>query len=56
MTMYLGKDRKHVIPSMTVTHASVAGLAARIGHMGHKLYMNFFFYFQCYLTMYILRQ
>jgi hypothetical protein len=30
---------------MTVTHASVAGLAARIGHMGHELYMNIFFLF-----------
>jgi len=43
MTVYLGKDRKYVTPSVTVTHASVAGLAARIGHMGHELYMNIFF-------------
>jgi hypothetical protein len=56
MTVYLGKDRIHVTASMTVTHASVAGLAARIGYMGHELYMNIFFYFQRYLTMYILRQ
>jgi len=43
MTVYLGKDRKHVTPSMTATHANVAGLAARIGHVRHKLYMGNFF-------------
>jgi hypothetical protein len=45
MTVYLGKDRKHVTPSMTVTHAAVAGLAARLEHVGHKLYMDRFFSF-----------
>jgi hypothetical protein len=43
--MYLGKDRKHVTSSMTVTHATVAGLAARIEHVGHRLYMDSFFSF-----------
>jgi len=45
VTVYLGKNRKHVTPSMTATHATVTGLAARSGHVGHKLYMgNFFSY------------
>jgi len=43
MTVYLGKDRKHVTPSMTATHATVTGLAARSGHVGHMLYMGNFF-------------
>ena len=43
MTVYLGKDRKHVTPSMTATHATVTGLAARSGHVGPKLYMGNFF-------------
>ena len=43
MTAYLGKERKHVTPSMTATQANVTGLAARIGHVGHKLYMGKFF-------------
>jgi hypothetical protein len=43
MTVYLGKDRKHATPSMTVTHATVTGLAARSGHVGHKVYMGNFF-------------
>ena len=37
MIVYLGRDRKHVTPSMTATHANVIGLAARTGHVGHKL-------------------
>ena len=37
MTMYLGKDRKHVTSSFTATHAAVTGLAARIEHLGHNL-------------------
>jgi hypothetical protein len=37
MTVYLGKDRKRVTPSMTATHATVTGLAARTEHLGHKL-------------------
>ena len=28
---------------MTATHATVTGLAARIEHVGHKLYMDSFF-------------
>ena len=42
MNMYLGKDGKCAIPSMTATHATVTGLAARIEH-GYKLYMDNFF-------------
>jgi len=45
ITVYLEKDRKHVTPSMTTTHATVTGLAARIEHLGHKLYMDNFFSF-----------
>jgi hypothetical protein len=41
MTVCLGKDRKHTTPS-TATHVSVRGLAARIEHVGHKLYMGSF--------------
>jgi len=43
MTVYLGKDRKRVTPSMTTTHVTVIGPAARIEHLGHKLYMDNFF-------------
>ena len=43
MTMHLGKDRKCATPSITATHATVRGLAARIEHLGHKLYMGSFF-------------
>ena len=43
MTMYLRKDRKCATPTMTATHATVTGLAARTEHVGHKLYMNNFF-------------
>jgi len=41
MTMYLGKDRKLVTPS-TATCVTVRGLAAKIEHVGHKLYMGSF--------------
>ena len=43
MTMYLGKGRKHATFSMTATYATVTGLAARIEHVGHKLYTENFF-------------
>jgi len=43
MTVYLGKDRKRVTPSMTTTYATVTGLAARTEHLGHKLYKDNFF-------------
>ena len=43
MTMYLDKGRKCATPSMTATHATVRGLAARVEHLGHKLYMGNFF-------------
>jgi hypothetical protein len=42
MTMYLGKDRKHATSSFTGAHATVTGLAARIEHVGHNLYMDNF--------------
>jgi hypothetical protein len=45
MTAHIGKDRKHVTPSMTTIHVTVTGLAARIEHFGHKLYMDKFFLF-----------
>jgi hypothetical protein len=44
MTVYLGKDKKHVTPSMTATHATVTGLTARTKHVGHKVYVDNFFY------------
>ena len=40
--VHLPNDRKHATPSMTATHATVTGLAARIEHVGHKLYMDNF--------------
>jgi len=43
MIVYLGKDRKCATTSMTATHATVTGLAARIEHVGHRLYMDSFF-------------
>jgi len=43
MTVYLEKDRQHVTSSTTASHATVTGLAARSGHVGHKLYMGNFF-------------
>jgi hypothetical protein len=43
MTVYLGKDRKLAIPTMTATHATVTGLTGRIENLGHKLYMDSFF-------------
>jgi hypothetical protein len=43
MIMYLGKDRKCAPTSMIATHATVTGLAVRIEHVGHRLYMDNFF-------------
>lgn len=43
MTMCLGKDRKRATPSLTAARATVTGLAARIKHVGLKLYMDIFF-------------
>jgi hypothetical protein len=45
MTMHLGKDRKCATPSMTATHASVTGPAARNENVGHKFYMDSFLSF-----------
>jgi hypothetical protein len=42
MTMHLGKDRKCATPSMTATHATVTGLAARNEPVGHKFYVDSF--------------
>jgi len=44
MTVYLGKERKHVTPSMTATHANVTGLVAKNEYVGHKLYMGSFYF------------
>jgi hypothetical protein len=43
MTVYLGKDRKCVTPSMIATHATVTGFIAKNEHVGHKLYVDNFF-------------
>ena len=43
MMVYLDKDRKCAATSMTATHATVTGLAARIEHVGHGFYMDSFF-------------
>jgi len=43
LIMHLGKDRKCATPSMAATHVTVRGLAARIEHLGHMLYMGNFF-------------
>jgi hypothetical protein len=40
MTMYIGKDKKCATPTMTAKHATVRGLAARIEHFGHQLYVG----------------
>jgi hypothetical protein len=41
MTVYLGKERKHVTTTMTATHAAVTPLnKARSENLGHKLYMD----------------
>jgi hypothetical protein len=56
MTVYLGKDRKNVTPSMTATQTTVTGLTARTEHLEHKLYMDKSFPFPVLLTMYTLRQ
>jgi hypothetical protein len=41
--MYLSRDRKHVIATMTTIHASVSGLTTRIENfLAHTLYMNSF--------------
>ena len=42
VTVYLGKDRKCVTPSMAATHATVTGFTARNEHVGHKLYVDNF--------------
>ena len=43
-------------PFMTATHASVTGLAARIDHVGHELYMDSFFSSPALFDDYVLRQ
>jgi len=43
MTVYLGKDRKCMTPSMTATQATGTGLAARTEHVRHKLNVDNFF-------------
>jgi hypothetical protein len=44
VTVHLGKDRKFATPTMTANHTTVAGLTRRIENLGHKLYMDNFFY------------
>jgi uncharacterized membrane protein len=43
MRAHLGKDRKCATGTMTATHATVAGLT-RIENVGHKLYMDDFYF------------
>jgi len=43
VTMCSGKDRNRVTASLTSTLATVTGLSARIGNVGHKLYMDILF-------------
>jgi hypothetical protein len=43
MSAYLGRDRKHVIATMTAVHTTVSGLITRTGNLGHKLYVDNFF-------------
>ena len=40
MTVYAGKDRKHVTPSMTSTHVNVTERTVRTENVGHTLYMD----------------
>jgi hypothetical protein len=44
MRAHLGKDRTHTTGTMTATHKTVAGLTTRIQNVGHKLYMDYFFF------------
>ena len=53
ITVYLGKDRKHVAPCATATHAAVTGLAARTEHVVHKLYTDYFFSSPALFMIYI---
>jgi hypothetical protein len=41
VTVYSGKDRKRVAPSLTATDTSVTGLATRTENVGYKLYKSF---------------
>jgi len=43
MTVYLSKDERSMTPSMTVAHATVTRLTARLENMVHKLYVDNFF-------------
>jgi hypothetical protein len=38
MAVYLSKDGKHAVPSLTVTHAAVTIYTVRTENVGHKLY------------------
>jgi sorbitol-specific phosphotransferase system component IIBC len=40
MTVYLGKDRKLVTPTMTTTHQTVAGRLRKTENLGNKLYID----------------
>jgi len=44
MTVCACKDRKHVTPSMTATHATVTELGARNENVRHNLYVDNFIF------------
>jgi hypothetical protein len=57
MIMCLGKDKQHVSPSMTVTHASVARSTSKAQKCGIKtIHEQNFYYLQHYLTSDVIRQ
>jgi hypothetical protein len=43
MTVYLGKDRKHVTTRGAETHVIVTGLTAGFENVGHRLFMDSIF-------------
>jgi len=51
--VYLGKDRTHATGTVTATDTTEAGLMTGIQNVGHKLYMDNFFFIL--LTVYLLR-
>jgi hypothetical protein len=42
--VYLGKDKKYVIGTMTAAHTTVTGLTSMITDIGDKLYIDNFFF------------
>jgi hypothetical protein len=43
MSVYLGRNKKFAIATMTTTHTAVSGLTTRSENLGHKLYKDNFF-------------